>query len=222
MTRELFYIKRQKFLCEKYGVSFDQVEKLNSDIIGLANNGIKKNTLDLARLAVKDVQQGMMYWLSIHGLTSREVKEMPQEKSLLDLFSYLLVVEGIFSKVVQIIAFMLMENDHDVFDSIRNEFITEFEELEKIDLAVKLKFLRKHGFLVLTDSVDRKLRNDIAHLNLAVKPDGKIIDKKSGTEIKNIVEKMDHIGCLCAISLLTLNYLLDEQEKKMKLTDAKT
>lgn len=214
--KELPYITRQKFLCEKYKINFEKIEKLNSNIIHLADNGIKDSTLWLAKIQMTDVNQGMIYWLNIHTLASKEAEDMPQVKSLLDLFTYLLLAEGIFAKVVQIVAFLLMKNDHDIFDSIRNEFITSFEELEKIDLAVKQKFLKKHGFEVLTDSLDRKLRNDIAHLNVSVLTDGKVIDKKSKKEVKNIVEKMDNTGCLCAITLSVLEYVLDEQEKKIK------
>jgi hypothetical protein len=70
-----------------------------------------------------------------------------------------------------------IDSGHDLFQPIRNDFVNRFGDIDKVDLSIKLKFLEKHGFNLIVDSVDRKLRNDISHLNFRVLADGKIVDK---------------------------------------------
>jgi len=199
----------QKKLCDKYAVDFEKVKVLNSDLIALVEKGVKKKALEAIQHALSDIDRSMNYWREIFYLNfTEEIKQRPREKSLLALFLYLLLVEGIFSRIIQVITFMLMENDHDIYNPRRLEFVKSYEQLEKVDLFVKLQFIKKHGFDLLADSVDANLRNNIAHLNLIVKADGNIFDKKTGKPITDLELKMDRLGCMCTVTLAALGYSL--------------
>ena len=60
---------------------------------------------------------------------------------------------------------------------------------------------------VFVDSVDRKLRNDIAHLNFRVMFDGRIVDKRTGNELAGFGEKMQYLRWICTLVGCTFDYL---------------
>jgi hypothetical protein len=196
-----------------YGEMKDKIKKLNENIIALGEPvlgeyGEEKSTWKAIKRILEELDDGRAYWKSIFALaSSEELKTRPQEKSLLDLFAYLLLVEGIYSRIVRILSLLLVENDHDLYDPIKNEFVSTSKQMEKIDLSIKLKFLRKHGFELVVDSVDRKLRNDIAHLNFRVMTDGKIIDKRNGTELLDLGERVLNLRWICTLVGCTFDYL---------------
>jgi hypothetical protein len=174
-----------KELCDETGFDFEQIEDPKPKIIPLIKN-LKTiqswenllNSIDSAHEKIHDLRE-------LINLTSSGTDK---QKSLLNLFAYLVYGEGVFSELVQIIAFILMENDHDIYDPRRMEFVNTYEHLYKLDLYVKMQFIEKHGFGMLTKSFDRDLRNCIAHLDFVIHDNGKIISKKTQETISSPVE----------------------------------
>ena len=167
-----------------------------------AKNGDNYITI---RQAWEEYSEDRKYWETITNL-SKGMENRPNQKSLMNLFAYLLLVEGSYSEIVQILSVLLVDAGHDLFDPIRNDFVKGFGDIEKVDLSIKLKFLEKHGFDLVINSVDRKLRNDIAHLNFRVLEDGKIVDKRNGQEIKGIDEKTKRLTWICTLVVTSLEY----------------
>ena len=203
------YLSIQKEYCDSYKIDFERVKNLNSIIIPLIERGLGKTALIAFRDAYTDINQNIGYWTKIWKLANSEITSpKPQEKSLLDLFLYLLLVEGVSSKLVQIITFILMENDHDLYDPERREFVKEYNKLDKISLSVKLQFIEKHGFGLLANAVDKELRNCIAHIDLIVNEDGSIINSRTQVKMRDLKQKTDYLGGLGAIILNVMYYEL--------------
>lgn len=148
------------------------------------------------------LERNLDYVQTILGLQSQEKTSLtPKQKSLIFLFTYLSLAEGIFSEIVEIIAFLLMQNDHDLYDPRNMEFVKKYKQLEKIDLFVKMQFIEKHGFGFLCNSMDRPLRNSIAHLDLKVTDDGSIINTKTEEKITDFNEKMVRLISVSAFAI---------------------
>lgn len=98
------------------------------------------------------------------------------------------------------------------------EFVTSYEQLDELDLFVKLQFIEKHGFKFLCDSVDRKLRNAIAHLDVVVNEDGSILNTKTGEKIKDLWQKIVRLGSVSYITETALKEsLLNHMVKQVSL-----
>jgi len=223
-TESAVFVWKQKKLCEIYGVDFKKVEELNSIIAPLLSNLTKVN-LKIVNEKFADITRKLDYWMDIVGVSaSKEANLTPKQKSLLELFSYLVLVEGIFSEIIQVIAFILVENHHDIYDVENREFVRNYEGLNNPSLFEKMQFVEMHGFKFISDACDRDLRNSIAHLRIIVNDDGSMVEitrkGKTGKAIKDIGSKTLYLGCVCAIAVNAVHGLLGkrlEAEKQKKL-----
>lgn len=200
-------IETQKRLCTQFHIDFRKVEDLNSKIGSLIKQlKNQKESIVTISQVMERIGRNVDYWKDIWTLlTSKETSLNPRQKSLLELFLYLQLVEGIFSETVNAIAFILLENGHDVYTDIPEpKFVRKYEELRPISLFVRLLFLEEHGFNNLANAADRDLRNRIAHLDYEVKEDGTIQNTKTNTQITNLVEKGNYLGCICTVIMMAV------------------
>jgi hypothetical protein len=203
------FLKEQKNLCEQYNISFEQVMDFDKKILLLGKN-IELEKLKELLPAYLNIARSFLYFQEIWNLSEDLTNNLsPKQRSLLRLLLYLTEVEGGYSETVQIICFLLVCNDHDLYDPIRKEFVANYKDLDKIDLSVKLKFLKKHGFQFLNNAVDRDFRNCIAHLSYDIKEDGTVVDDKTGKSIKDVDKKSDYLGCVGTIAQLALGQILE-------------
>ena len=108
-------------------------------------------------------------WRRLDGTTISE-----SLKSLLSLTTYLFYIEGIYMLSIDVIIYYLIQDCHDIWSEERRIFVDEFEDLNRIPLATKLKFLEKHDYSEIVKLCDRKLRNAIAHHEFEIQPDGTV------------------------------------------------
>jgi len=210
-TKSVDYLERQKSLCEEYKVDFKKVEELNSKLAPLLQ---KLVAIEKLLEVSADVRRNMEYWKEIWNLsTSPAVNLTPKQKSLQELFLYLVLSEGVFSEIIQAIVFILMESHHDIYNPERMKFVENYEELDKVTLFVKLQFIQKHGFEFIANAIDRKLRNSIAHLGFIVNNDGSIVDRKTGKITKDVREKTDSLGFVCAVTIHAIYGLLQKANR---------
>ena len=188
-----------KELCKARGIDYQKVEDIHLKIASLLQ-GIKKRTRVQKTLheAVVGLKRGREYLVELVKIPSGKLT--PKQNSLLGLLSYLGVSEGIFSELIQLITFILVENGHDIYDPIRMKFVKSYDGLDKVILFIKLQFVEEHGFKFITDVFDRELRNCIAHLNFVVKDDG-TIEKLSGEKLtkEKLSEKFSKLTAMCMI-----------------------
>jgi len=123
-----------------------------------------------------------------------------KQKSILALYTYLSASEGHFSEAVHTITFLLMENHHDLYDAYRSKFVSKYEELDDLNIRVKLQFIEAHGFGFVVESFDRKLRNCIAHQGFLVEDNGDIIDMKTGKKLTDRIETLRKTMLLVGIN----------------------
>jgi len=206
------YLETQKKLCKEYNVDFKKVKEINSRLTLLLKKVVSKESLNKLCEAIVNVNRNLDYWLQIWKVsTSPAAKLTPKQKSLLELFLYLVLSEGIFSELVQAITFILMENDHDIYDPQHMKFVESYQGLDRVPLYVKLQFIEKHGLEFIADAVDRKLRNCIAHLGFIVNDDGSILDTRTGKLTKDLKKKMNYLGCVCAVSPAAIGDWVEKQ-----------
>lgn len=196
-------IKTQKSLCSQHNVDFRGVEELNPKIRFLLDNmKARKGSLLTIRNAVENMLNNLSCFEEILNLAKRTEVINPKQKSLLELFLYLQLAEGFFSETINVIAFMLIENGHDIYYDIpRPKFVKKFEEIREIPIFMRLLFLAEHGFKNFAHAVDRQLRNCIAHFEYEIKNDGTILNKKDQSIVTDIVSKIDYLGCYCTVVL---------------------
>ena len=205
------FLKKQKVLCSQYGVDFSKVPDLDQKIFALRN--VSQKILDESIIpSYKNVIKSSKYWTEMWILSQDEKKNFtPKQKSLLSLFWYSSLAEGMVSENVQIIAFLLMQNGHDLYDPRDMKFVDSYKKLGKIDLFIKLQFLERHGFTFITQAIDRNLRNCITHLEYTVSDDGTIIDERNDEKIIDIEQKMHLLSCSNMMVTLALTYLLQSK-----------
>ena len=205
------YLLQQRDFCGIFGIDFEKVEKINSRLISLTEHGVSWTALKTLFNSFKEVNENLEYCMDIRKLSSGiKIRENPKEKSLMDLFLYLLLVEGVFSKVVGMVSILLIENDHDLYDPQEMKFLTKFQQIDQLSLFIKLQFLEKHGFELIVQAVDRELRNRIAHIDIEVNLDGKIINKRTGKIIDDLSVKINFIIGLSSVVILALEFALNK------------
>ena len=117
-------------------------------------------------------------------------------------------MEGIFSTRINFLIFILISNGHDLYSFRKRRNAKTLADIEEVNLGLKLKFLEKHGFKnLITNKVDIKLRNSVAHLfyeidnDKSIKFDGKRITQ---SEYKKLYIKIRHVSY--ALHLINLLY----------------
>jgi len=130
--------------------------------------------------------------LNLQYLKGRAVLQSlpPKSKPMIKMLVYLGLVESLGTTFIDMALMLLIANGKDMHT--RRPYInhvTSLKELRKLDLAYKLRFLKKHGLPLFRKVVDRELRNDIAHLKFKIKGEGSIMD--SGGRLVDIDEVIE-------------------------------
>ena len=194
--------EERKKLVKAYGLDYKEVEELYSKLTFLLKNIIrKKSVLATLQKVHINLERGIEYVLEILRLIITSKKFTPKQQSLLLLFCYLEISEGVFSELIQLISFILIQNGHDIYDPQRMKFVKSYKELDRVPSFVKSQFIEEHELKFVPDVFDRELRNCIAHLEYIVKDDGAIIDKRTGRKIEDLEGKIRDFSVMILIML---------------------
>jgi len=218
---EIDFIDHQKKLCKIYGVDFRKVEEINSMLKPLLQNLDKNDVNKVSYTTILNIRRNVDSWLELWKFSTSKSNLTPKQKSLLELYLYLVLSEGVFSETIQAVAFLLVANHHDIYDVEKREFVKDYEGLNNVSLFYKLQFVERHGFVFISSSFDRDLRNLIAHLRIEVQEDGKMVEitrqGKTGKKVESIEKKTDYLGCICALTLLAIEGSLGTELKRRGL-----
>lgn len=118
----------------------------------------------------------------------RQLKTTPENRRLLaviNLFRYLGLVESMGVSLLDMLVLLLVANGRDfhverVHDLPRIVHAANFDDLDHVTLSAKIAFLERNGLEKTSGFIDRKLRNDIAHLDFNIDNEGKISTKNYG------------------------------------------
>ena len=150
----------------------------------------------------------MLNSLDIIELLESPDKFTAKQKSILSLYFYLHMIEGAITEYIQVIAFLLLKNGHDIYDPRRMHFAKSYEDIKNIDLYVKEQFLDSHGFDFITFALDRTLRNCIAHQDFVIYEDGSIKNLKT-QQLIDIEKKVGELRLTCTLISITIQQVLD-------------
>lgn len=181
----------------------------------------EKENFEIIRASYNNINRNLDYLVEVWKFTNLTKANLtPKQKSLLDLYLYLILSEGTFSETVQAIAFILMVNHHDIYDVKKVDFVEDYEGLNNIDLSCKQQFIKKHGFKFVSDACDKDLRNSIAHLRIMVEEDGSIVEitrkGRIGRKIEDVKKKTDYLGSVCTMTMGVILFLLGKSLEAKK------
>ena len=203
------------------GADFKRLEEFNTTIAPLISNLTKESSKTVNEKSA-GIARTLHYYRDVLRISSSKPNLTSRQKSLLELYSYLVVAEGIFSETLQVIAFILLQNHHDIYDAERREFVRNYEELNNLSLREKMQFVEMHGFKFVSGACDRDLRNSIAHLRTIVNEDGSIVEitrkGETGKVIKDLYEKTRYLIGVCTLTVVEVRRLvgkhLEAESKK--------
>lgn len=118
--------------------------------------------------------------------------DMPKDElAYLRLTDLIYTIEGPFSFIMNVVIYSLLkEGHHDIWSESEQQFISSFEDIFKIPLYKRLKFLNAHNFSFFSDICPRKIRNAVAHQTFLIESNG--IIKYNTTEISlSQIEKIN-------------------------------
>ena len=117
----------------------------------------------------------------------------PREKSMLFLLDYLVIAESLFTDVLDLLCFALIAAHHDLADFYRRKYVKKLPELEDIPLADKLRFLSLHRWKDADQTVDRDLRNAIAHGSYRITDEGLVHYKRRTLKEEDFDKKYEAV-----------------------------
>ena len=96
-----------------------------------------------------------------------------KETTLINVFMYLLLAEGLICNLLNFVSYVLVMTGHDLYTLTKRKYVKEeMEEIRKVEMSTKIQFLKHHGFGAVTKEYDSTFRNDIAHHNYRVDENG--------------------------------------------------
>lgn len=136
-----------------------------------------------------------------------------QKKVPIFMASYLWLYEGAYTFCIDFFCSLLIQNGHDLFDPFSKEYVFSFKEIQTVETATKLKFLKCHNLEIFDRKEDKKLRNKIAHHDFVLDNSGML--KIDGKNI-DIVER--HKNLLGFI--VTVFHVYDNAQKLISLRNS--
>lgn len=115
----------------------------------------------------------------------------PKARSMAKMLTYLGLVESLGVTFMDMALMLLILNGKEMHTrGPHTKHVTSLRELQKLDLAYKQQFLKSHELYLFLKLVNRKLRNEIAHLKFRIQEDGTIESSEgSKVDIDNVIER---------------------------------
>jgi len=104
----------------------------------------------------------------------------PKEIMHLQIYEYLLLSEGIFSKLIDMLCYFLIQKGNSFEYQIKGKtiIVEDLYQLQRTYLIKKLTFLKDNGFNLFIKFFNIDLRNAIAHIDFDIDEKGNLIYNK--------------------------------------------
>jgi hypothetical protein len=166
----------------------------------------QSNSLDELKIPLQSMKANLPIIDEIGKILDQSKTLTYKQKSILNLFLYLSLTEGLFSELVNIIAYMhihsqdkfvYLEGDTETEriaplysknDCEKKKPLNNYNQIRKEDLFYRLSYIGNYSTQsgeTLSKLVDTHLRNCIAHLNYSVNDDGTVIFGKEGKKVNS-------------------------------------
>jgi hypothetical protein len=124
--------------------------------------------------------------------TDAVTQSLPQEsKPMIKMLVYMGLVESLGVAFIDMALMLLIANGQEMHTRgpyIRH--VSSLKELQRLDLAYKLNFLRNYELPLFSEIVNRELRNEVAHLKFKIESDGTVRDSKGAlVDINKAIER---------------------------------
>jgi len=119
-------------------------------------------------------------------------------------FSYLALFETSVTNILDLMVMILILNGHDFYVQPHGKYARYAKDLDDLDnsgIEDKLYFLRIHGFSMIADNINNKLRNKIAHMDFDIEGKGIIHVGKEEYNLQDEIVKLEAILLLSARAL---------------------
>lgn len=167
-------------LCNEHNVNYELAKKLKVRIFPLLENAHIRLGYRFHK-AVVEQRRAIDIRLENSESVQLVLKKLPpalfsmrEGKAISLHLEYLTLVEGFFATQVDFLIFTLIANGHDLYSFRKGKYVEKLNDIEEVNLAFKLKFLKRHGFSFITSKVNVKLRNSVAHLFYQIDKNGTI------------------------------------------------
>ena len=173
--------------CKKDRVSYHVASKLKAKLFPLLEEAHRKLGYRFDKAVIEHAKGSEVRLYNSAMLVSLLHDKMKpsdfsiEERRMLTLhLEYLPSIEGYLASQINFLVFTLIANGHDLYSTRKGDYTKSLKDIEEVNLAFKLKFVREHGFgRLIANKVDTTLRNSIAHLFYEITEDGTIeIGKK--------------------------------------------
>lgn len=154
--------------CKEQEVEYQIAKELKAEIFPLLDEAHRRKGYRFDK-TFSEQNKGMALRLmnsEIIMLLLRKLNQsfsIEEEKIIRLHLEFIALFEGYFATQINFLTFALIANDHNLM--WRGKAVETLNDIEKVSLSSKLDFLKRHGFKeLITDKVDTKLRNSVAHL----------------------------------------------------------
>ncbi len=197
--------KEEKLLkewCKRYEVDYKLAKALKGKIFPLLEEAHSRQGSVFDRVLLEQ-KKGTENRLNnskrlleiLHNKLDRNKFTTEEIKAISVHLEFLPLVEGFFATQINFLIFTLIANGHDFYSTRKGKYAKTFDEIEEVDLAFKMKFLKEHNFAELVKNEHRihKLRNSVAHVFYEIEPNGDLKFGKEKVSSKNYAEYYDYL-----------------------------
>lgn len=166
--------------CKKYQIDQAFAKQVDKKLFPLLERAIKIHTFNyFLSKGYADIQHKFRNFEVFTNLINKIRKDLTltrKEFAFVFLLYYLVVVESLYTLMVDIIAFALINVGKVLKAPKTDRCVALFDELEKIPLGAKLDFLKRRDtrFKIVAKRCDISLRNAAAHLDFSIDNEGNI------------------------------------------------
>jgi hypothetical protein len=118
------------------------------------------------------------------------------------------LVEGFFATQVNFLVYTLVGSGCNPYPIFKKKEVNSLDDIEEIRLALKLKFLKRHGFGIVVGKPNiTELRNSVAHLFYYIEEDATVRfgnQKVTKTDYKELYDNLRNVSF--ALHLVNLTY----------------
>jgi hypothetical protein len=100
-------------------------------------------------------------------------ESIAKKKSMFSILAFVFVFDC-YVTLLDIVIYLLILDNHDLYDVEKQNYVHTIDDIARISVETKFKFLEEHKLELFVRRPDQELRNKIAHNNF------EIIDNKNG------------------------------------------
>ena len=166
--------------CRKYQVDESFTRRIDKKLFPLLEKAVKTNPAFNMFLSKKqsDAQKTILHnfvvFENLLGKIKNKLSLTRQEIATLFLLDYMVIVESLFTYMVDIISYALVSTEKVLKDPRTDKEAVIFEEIRLVPLGTKLDFIRSNNFSLIANRCCIRIRNSAAHLSYTLDKDGNI------------------------------------------------